>query len=169
MPHGLQLPRPIMSATAGLHAHFTRRKLAEKRQQLGPAQRFAHQHLARTIHGMHLDHLLCQIQCNTINLHDGLLLLWDWLINTSSLALRCRISGRSPFHWVQTRALAARVLAAVIGKGRSLKAELGAALPKLDDSRDRALLEAICFAALRRRTIYDQALRQWLQKPLGPR
>src|SRR5690606_31900944 len=121
------------------------------------------------IHGMHLDHLLCQIQCNTINLHDGLLLLWDWLINTSSLALRCRISGRSPFHWVQTRALAARVLAAVIGKGRSLKAELGAALPKLDDSRDRALLEAICFAALRRRTVYDQALRQWLQKPLGPR
>ena len=70
---------------------------------------------------------------------------------------------------VQTRALAARVLAAVIGKGRSLKAELGAALPKLDDSRDRALLEAICFAALRRRTVYDQALRQWLQKPLGPR
>lgn len=70
---------------------------------------------------------------------------------------------------VQTRALAARVLAAVIGKGRSLKAELGAALPKLDDSRDRALLEAICFAALRRRTAYDQALQQWLQKPLGPR
>ena len=70
---------------------------------------------------------------------------------------------------VQTRALAAKVLAAVIGKGRSLKAELGAALPKLDDSRDRALLEAICFAALRRRVVYDQALRQWLQKPLGAR
>lgn len=70
---------------------------------------------------------------------------------------------------VQTRALAAKVLAAVIGKGRSLKAELGAALPKLEDGRDRALLEAICFAALRRRTVYDQALRQWLQKPLGPR
>ena len=70
---------------------------------------------------------------------------------------------------VQTRVLAARVLAAVVGKGRSLKAELGAALPKLDDGRDRALLEAICFAALRRRTVYDQALRQWLQKPLGPR
>ncbi|WP_304941171.1 transcription antitermination factor NusB, partial [Stenotrophomonas pictorum] len=70
---------------------------------------------------------------------------------------------------VQTRALAAKVLAAVIGKGRSLKAELGAALPKLEDGRDRALLEAICFAALRRRTVYDQALQQWLQKPLGPR
>lgn len=70
---------------------------------------------------------------------------------------------------VQTRALAAKVLAAVLGRGRSLKAELSIALPKLDDSRDRALLEAICFAALRRRTAYDQALGQWLQKPLGPR
>ncbi len=69
----------------------------------------------------------------------------------------------------QTRALAAKVLAAVLGRGRSLKAELAIALPKLDDSRDRALLEAICFAALRRRTAYDKALGQWLQKPLGPR
>lgn len=70
---------------------------------------------------------------------------------------------------VQTRALAAKVLAAVLGRGRSLKAELSIALPKLDDSRDRALLEAICFAALRRRAAYDKALGQWLQKPLGPR
>lgn len=69
----------------------------------------------------------------------------------------------------QTRALAAKVLAAVLGRGRSLKAELAIALPRLDDSRDRALLEAICFAALRRRTAYDKALGQWLQKPLGPR
>ncbi len=70
---------------------------------------------------------------------------------------------------VQTRVLAARVLAAVVGRGRSLKAELAATLPRLDDSRDRALLEAISFAALRRRSVYEQALRQWLQKPLGPR
>ncbi|MGX9718808.1 16S rRNA (cytosine(967)-C(5))-methyltransferase RsmB [Stenotrophomonas acidaminiphila] len=70
---------------------------------------------------------------------------------------------------VQTRLLAAKVLAAVIGRGRSLKAELAATLPKLDDGRDRALLEAICFATLRRRAVYEQALRQWLQKPLGPR
>ncbi len=70
---------------------------------------------------------------------------------------------------VQTRVLAARVLAAVLVRGRSLKAELSAALPRLDDSRDRALLEAICFATLRRRHAYEQALSQWLQKPLGPR
>ncbi|MBD9536909.1 16S rRNA (cytosine(967)-C(5))-methyltransferase RsmB [Stenotrophomonas sp. STM01] len=70
---------------------------------------------------------------------------------------------------VQTRVQAARVLAAVLVRGRSLKAELSTALPKLDDSRDRALLEAICFAALRRRFAYERALGQWLQKPLGPR
>lgn len=70
---------------------------------------------------------------------------------------------------VTTRVLAARVLTAVIAHGRSLKAELAAVLPKLDDSRDRALLEAICFGALRRRVVYDALLQQWLQKPLGRR
>jgi len=77
--------------------------------------------------------------------------------------------GSTQVPGVQTRALAAKVLAAVLGKGRSLKAELAVALPRLEDSRDRALLEAICFAALRRRFVYEQALASWLQKPLGPR
>ncbi|WP_102946137.1 16S rRNA (cytosine(967)-C(5))-methyltransferase RsmB [Stenotrophomonas sp. VV52] len=70
---------------------------------------------------------------------------------------------------VPTRVLAARVLAQVIGRGRSLKAELTTALPGLDDSRDRALLEALCFAVLRRRTAYDAALAKWMQRPLGAR
>jgi len=70
---------------------------------------------------------------------------------------------------VPTRVLAARVLAQVIGRGRSLKAELTTALPSLDDSRDRALLEALCFAVLRRRTAYDAALAKWMQRPLGAR
>lgn len=70
---------------------------------------------------------------------------------------------------VNTRVLAARVLVAVLGNGRSLKAELSTALPTLEDSRDRALLEAICFAVLRRRAAYEAALRQWMQKPLGRR
>ena len=70
---------------------------------------------------------------------------------------------------VPTRVLAARVLAQVIGRGRSLKAELATALPSLDDSRDRALLEAICFAVLRRRSAYDAALAQWMERPLAAR
>jgi 16S rRNA (cytosine967-C5)-methyltransferase len=65
--------------------------------------------------------------------------------------------------------LAARVLAQVIGRGRSLKAELTTALPQLEDGRDRALLEALCFAVLRRRGAYDAALAQWMQRPLGAR
>lgn len=68
---------------------------------------------------------------------------------------------------VATRALAAQVLDAVIHEGRSLKAELAKALGQLPDPRDRALLEAICFSALRQRARYDAALQLWLQRPLS--
>lgn len=67
------------------------------------------------------------------------------------------------------RALAAQILDAVAHRGRSLKAELAAALPRLEDPRDRALAEAICFSALRQRVRYDEALKRWMQKPLGRR
>ena len=70
---------------------------------------------------------------------------------------------------VPTRMLATRVLAQVVGRGRSLKAELTTALPQLDDGRDRALLEALCFAVLRRRGAYDAALTRWMPRPLGSR
>ncbi len=68
---------------------------------------------------------------------------------------------------VATRVLAAQVLDSVLHRGRSLKGELAKALPQLEDVRDRALLEAICFSALRQRARYDAALQLWLQKPLG--
>lgn len=68
-----------------------------------------------------------------------------------------------------SRAAAARVLDAVLHRGRSLKAELATALPKFTDPRDRALVEAICFAALRQRARYDAALTAWMPKPLGRR
>jgi len=69
---------------------------------------------------------------------------------------------------VETRVLAAQVLDAVVHRGRSLKTELASALPRLPDPRDRALLEAIAFAALRGRYRYGPALNGWLQKPPGP-
>lgn len=70
---------------------------------------------------------------------------------------------------VAVRVLATRVIDAVMHRGRSLKAELAATLPKIEDMRDRALLEAICFAALRARARCDAALAQWMPRPLGPR
>lgn len=42
-------------------------------------------------------------------------------------------------------------------------------MPGIGDPRDRALVEAICFAVIRRRPAYDVALRQWLERPLPPR
>ena len=68
-----------------------------------------------------------------------------------------------------TRVAAARVLDAVLHRGRSLRTELAAVLPKLADPRDRALVEAICFAALRNRARHDAALKAWMQRPLPPR
>lgn len=67
------------------------------------------------------------------------------------------------------RAQAARSLAAVLGDGRSLKAELAEVLPQIPDVRDRALFEAICFAAIRHRRRYELALALWLQRPLPKR
>src|SRR3546814_5304495 len=78
-----------------------------------------------------------------------------------------RVAGASPWAWsvrrrptggecgddddkgARPRAIAAQVLDAVLHRGRSLKVELAQALPALADVRDRALVEAICFAALR--------------------
>ena len=68
-----------------------------------------------------------------------------------------------------TRIAAARVLDAVLHRGRSLKGEFATVLPSLQDPRDRALVEAIVFAALRQRPRYDHALASWMPKPLGRR
>ncbi|MBN8262691.1 MAG: 16S rRNA (cytosine(967)-C(5))-methyltransferase, partial [Xanthomonadales bacterium] len=70
---------------------------------------------------------------------------------------------------VAVRVSATRVLDVVMHRGRSLKATLAAALPALADARDRALLEAIVFAALRQHARFDVAIEAWLAKPLGLR
>ncbi|MGH8077564.1 MAG: transcription antitermination factor NusB, partial [Lysobacter sp.] len=72
-------------------------------------------------------------------------------------------SGAAP------RAVAANVLDAVLYRGRSLKAELATALPPLLDPRDRALVEAICFAVLRQPMRFEEALTAFLSRPLPKR
>ncbi|WP_296279164.1 16S rRNA (cytosine(967)-C(5))-methyltransferase RsmB [Pseudoxanthomonas sp.] len=69
---------------------------------------------------------------------------------------------------VAVRVIATRVVDAVMHRGRSLKAELAANLPRIEDARDRALLEAICFAALRSRMRGEAAIAAWMSKPPGP-
>ncbi|RDZ27503.1 16S rRNA (cytosine(967)-C(5))-methyltransferase RsmB [Lysobacter silvisoli] len=68
-----------------------------------------------------------------------------------------------------SRVAAARVLDAVLHRGRSLKQELATALPALGDPRDRALVEAICYAVLRGPGRYQAALAAWLPRPLAKR
>ncbi|MGH8030777.1 MAG: 16S rRNA (cytosine(967)-C(5))-methyltransferase RsmB [Luteimonas sp.] len=68
-----------------------------------------------------------------------------------------------------SRLVATRVLHAVLHRGRSLKAELTQALPALADVRDRALVEAICFAALRQHARAAAAIGAWIAKPLPKR
>jgi len=67
------------------------------------------------------------------------------------------------------RVIATRVLDAVLHRGRSLKAELATSLNQLPDPRDRALVEAICFAVLREGARFDAALVAWLPRPLAKR
>jgi 16S rRNA (cytosine967-C5)-methyltransferase len=68
-----------------------------------------------------------------------------------------------------SRAAAARVLDAVLHHGHSLRAELAKALPKIADPRDRALVEAICFAVLRQPARFEAALAAWMPRPLSNR
>lgn len=70
---------------------------------------------------------------------------------------------------VAARVIAARVLDAVLQRGRSLKATLTAHLPSVEDPRDRALIEAIVMTALRQRVRFNAAIDAWLSKPLGAR
>jgi 16S rRNA (cytosine967-C5)-methyltransferase len=70
---------------------------------------------------------------------------------------------------VRPRVIAVQVLDAVLHRGRSLRTELAAALPTLDDVRDRALVEAICHAALRHHVRYGTALSAWMPRPPGRR
>lgn len=68
-----------------------------------------------------------------------------------------------------SRVVAAQAIDAVLHEGRSLKAVLAQQLPAIADARDRALIEAICFHALRHARRYRFVLRQWLARPLPAR
>jgi 16S rRNA (cytosine967-C5)-methyltransferase len=70
---------------------------------------------------------------------------------------------------VAVRVEAATAIAAVRSGGRSLRAALAEVLPRLADARDRALCEAIVFAACRWLPRYEAVLAQLLDKALPAR
>lgn len=64
------------------------------------------------------------------------------------------------------RKVAAQVLCAVLKDGQSLTAALDFALEKLDDSKDRAFVQALCYGVLRDYHRLDSLLDLLLAKPL---
>ncbi|MGH8105636.1 MAG: transcription antitermination factor NusB, partial [Arenimonas sp.] len=66
----------------------------------------------------------------------------------------------------EVRVMAGKMVAQVLAGKRSLKAVIQQNIGELNDPRDRALLEAICFTTLRHHRYYEFVLSQWLNKPL---
>ena len=62
VPEGRELTRPVVRRGARLHADQTGRQPGEERCHLAAPQRLAQHHLARTVHCVHLEHLLGQIK-----------------------------------------------------------------------------------------------------------
>lgn len=71
-----------------------------------------------------------------------------------------------PVRGAAVRVAATRAIAAVRFEGASLKATLPSALAGFDDSRDRALCEAICFEACRWTLRYEALLGLLMPRPL---
>ncbi|MGI9265235.1 MAG: 16S rRNA (cytosine(967)-C(5))-methyltransferase RsmB [Gammaproteobacteria bacterium] len=69
----------------------------------------------------------------------------------------------------QARTTAARVLAKVVGEGRSLSAELPIGIATLDAAKDRSFVQAMCFGVLRDFERLQCVLDQLLDKPLKRR
>lgn len=67
----------------------------------------------------------------------------------------------------EVRVMAAKLVAQVLAGKRSLKAVIQQNITELNDPRDRALLEAICFTTLRHHRYYEFVLSQWMSKPLA--
>lgn len=69
----------------------------------------------------------------------------------------------------RVRAEAARVIADVVGRGRNLDRALMPALEAIDDRRDKAFLQAICYGVVRFYPRLDRILAELLDRPLRPR
>src|SRR5712664_1160068 len=98
VPETLQLPRPVMSASAGFHAHQTRLELREERRHLVALELLAHDHFAAPVYRVNLEHILCQVEPHRRNLHVGRPSRLSGWISTSTLAHRRRCERGRPSH-----------------------------------------------------------------------
>src|SRR5215471_497016 len=71
MPERLQLTRPVMRATAGLHPNQARREICEETRHLRTLKLLSEQHLALLVHTVDLKHVLCHVDAYRSNLHVG--------------------------------------------------------------------------------------------------
>jgi hypothetical protein len=89
------LTGPVVGAGAGLHRHQATWLAGEKRQQLISSQLLAEDHAAGSIRAMRLKDRLGQVEPDCDNLFHGRLLC-SGVLNTSTLAHRCRRGASTP-------------------------------------------------------------------------
>ncbi|MOA04528.1 hypothetical protein D3C78_1240870 [compost metagenome] len=69
-----QLTRPVVRATAGLHGNQARLELAEEVEHLRALELFAADRLLMAVDAVNLEHLLCQIDADSLKFHGDSLL-----------------------------------------------------------------------------------------------
>lgn len=69
--HACELARPVVGAGACLDADEARRQVDEERGHLVTAKLLPQHSLAVLVDSMHLEHVLCQVDANSRNLHGG--------------------------------------------------------------------------------------------------
>ncbi|MNN17799.1 hypothetical protein D3C81_1309930 [compost metagenome] len=74
VPQHSQLACPVVRATAGLHGYLARLKLTKEVKHLRALELLAADHLLVTVDAMNLEHLLCQIDADSLKFHGDSLL-----------------------------------------------------------------------------------------------
>ena len=71
VPEAFQLARPMVGTAACFHADQARRKIDKERGHLVTFELLLQDGLAAFVDHVDLEHVLCQVDANRRNLHDG--------------------------------------------------------------------------------------------------
>jgi len=86
----LEFSGPVMRTAARFHTNQAPRQLGKQSRHLVTFDLLLQHGLASLIDAMDLEHIFCKVNANRRNLHSGRSPRFKWLINTSTLAHRCR-------------------------------------------------------------------------------